>query len=114
MGGMIGCCYPECRLFCLRVEILAAQQPAHTRQHRRELLQETFSFGRWFIAGWAADQQIVLEHLAEPLQGSADGRLAQEQPGCGAGDVSFLREGGKDDEEVEVSLPEMRYMHSVY
>jgi hypothetical protein len=55
-----------------------------------------------------------LEHLAEPVQGAADSRLAQEQPGCGAGDVPFLCKGGKDDEQVEVGLAKMRYAHSDY
>jgi hypothetical protein len=48
------------------------------------------------------------------LQGAADGRLVQEQPGCGAGGVPFLRKGGEDDEQVEVGLAKMRYAHSDY
>ena len=66
------------------------------------------------MAGWAADQQIVLEHLPEPLQGAAHGGLTQEQPRCGAGDVPFFRKSGKDDEQVEVGLAKMRYAHSDY
>src|SRR5580692_11693425 len=114
MGSMICHRDAECRLFYLRVEIFPAEQPVKTRQHRRQLLQETLPFRRGFIPGWAADQQIVVEHLPEPLQSAANGRLAQEQPGCGAGDVSFLREGGKDDERVEVGLPNMRYAYGEY
>jgi hypothetical protein len=55
-----------------------------------------------------------VEHLPESLQSAANGRLAQEQPGCGARDVSFLREGGKDDEQIEVGLAKMRYAHGEY
>jgi hypothetical protein len=40
--------------------------------------------------------------------------LAQEKAGCGAGDVPLRRKCGKDDEEVEVGLPEMRYAHNRY
>jgi hypothetical protein len=48
------------------------------------------------------------------LQSAADGRLAQEQPGCGAGYVPFFSEDCKDDKQVEVGLAKMRYAHIDY
>jgi hypothetical protein len=111
---MIGYRDPECRLFYFRVEIFSAKQAVKTRQHRRQLLQETLPFGRGFIAGWAADQQIVMEHLSEPLQGAADGRLAQQQPGGGPRDIAFLRKRREDDEQVKIGLTQMRDTHNRY
>jgi len=68
----------------------------------------------WLRSQMAPGPVIVVEHFPDALQGTADGRLAQKQPGCGAGDVPFLRKRGKDDEEVKICLPEMRYAHSLY
>jgi hypothetical protein len=68
-------------LFCLRIEIFAAQQPVKARQHHREVPQETFSVGRWFIAGWAADQQIKNQPLRACRHACRQGPCSEYEAG---------------------------------
>jgi hypothetical protein len=53
-----------------------------------------------------------MEHIAQALQSAADSWLAQKKPSCGAGNASFLRQHGENDEKVEVSLAQLRDTHT--
>lgn len=66
------------------------------------------------VVGCSAYEEIIVEHVAQTLQGAADSRLAKEQALGGAGNIALVGENGKDDEEVEIGLAKLRYTHSEY
>jgi hypothetical protein len=55
-----------------------------------------------------------VKHLPQALQRAADRGLAQEQPGGSARDIAFLRKRREDDEQVKISLTQMRDAHNRY
>ena len=45
-----------------------------------------------------------MEHIPQPLQRAAYGRLAEQQARCGACDIPFFGKNREDDQEVEIGL----------
>jgi acyl-CoA dehydrogenase len=58
-----------------------------------------------------ADEERVLQQIAQPLQGMADGWLSEVELLAGASDVALAVDGFEDYEQVQVDLAQM---HAVY
>jgi hypothetical protein len=67
-------------------------------------VQKAFALGSGLITGGGPDQEVIVEHVPQPLQRPARRRLAEQQPRRGARDVSFFRKHREDDQQVQVSL----------
>src|SRR5437868_10265610 len=52
---------------------------------------QAFAARRRLVPGGRADQQIVVEHVAQSLHGPTERRLAEEEPGRGARDAALFR-----------------------
>ncbi len=59
----------------------------------------------------AADEQLVFEHIAQPVQRMADRRLGQAEPVAGAGNAAFLDEGVENPQQIEIERVKMNYVH---
>ncbi len=55
-----------------------------------------------------------MEHASKALERACDGWLAEPKTvGC-ARDVSFFRQDGKEDKQIQISLAQLRDTHSDY
>jgi hypothetical protein len=104
MTSVIGCGNPERGFFRRWIEIAAAEQPIQPRQRSFEFMQKTLSLGSGFISRRTPDEQVVVEHVSQPLQRAAHGRLTEQQARCSSCDIPFFRKNCEHDQQIEVSL----------
>jgi hypothetical protein len=91
MTSMIGRGNPKRGFFRRWIEVATAEQTIQTRQGCFEFGQKALSVGSGFISRRTPDEQVVVEHVPQPLQRAAHGRLAEQQARCSSCDIPFLR-----------------------
>jgi hypothetical protein len=84
------------------VEIVRDEKSAHLIERLRQRPAQRLRPRRQFHAGAGTDQQGVAQHLAQPLQRVARGRLRQADPHGGAADIGFQQQRVKRNQQVQV------------
>ena len=84
------------------VEIIRNEQPAHLIERLRQRPAQGLRPRRQFHAGADPDQQGIAEHIAQPLQRMARGRLRQPDPHRGAADTGFQQQRVERDQQIEI------------
>ena len=74
-------------------------------------MQKALALGSGLVSRRTPDEQVVVEHIPQPLQRATHGWLAEEQACRGARYIPFLRKNGKDDQQIEIRLAQLRYAH---
>ncbi len=95
------------------VEAPAGHEALQPRQEQGEFaLHFPRARGQLVVAA-GADQKLVAEQRAQPLQRAAHGRLAQVEHPSGPGHVSFLKQDGEGTQFVQQPKITMRHTHSM-
>src|ERR1700685_3960957 len=76
----------------------------HSGQKSLKLLKNLATSQSEFEAIRRSNQEVILKHRARPLQGPADGGLAEEQAGCCCGDAFLLRNRSQGKQQIQISL----------
>jgi len=93
---------PKAPLAAGRIKIVGNEKSAHLVERLRQRPAQRLGPRRQFHARADANQQGIAEHLAQPLQGVARGRLRQADPHRGPADIGLKQERVKRDEQVQV------------
>ena len=84
------------------IEIVGNEKPAHLIKRLRQRPAQRLGARRQFHAGADPHQQRIAEHVAQPLQRVARGRLRQADPHRGAADIGFQQQRVQRDQKVEI------------
>ena len=84
------------------IEIVGNEQPAHLVERLRQRPAQRLRARRQFHPRADAHQQRIVEHVAQPLQRMARGRLRQPDPHRGAADIGLQQQGVEGDQQVEI------------
>ncbi len=76
-------------------------------QHASKFLEQPAPARGEFVAAGRPNEKFVMESLAQPLQHSAHGRLAQVMSLCRARDAALLQQGQKRGQQIEVRFTNM-------
>jgi hypothetical protein len=101
---VVPACNAECCFFGGGVKLTAVKKAVELWKGDFQLAQDGLAFRGQVIAPGATDEEVILKHPSQPLQGAAHRWLAQKQSGCRACDRPFLSQGSEDDEQVKVGL----------
>ena len=80
----------------------------HLMQQRAQLALQMQGKGAGHHFSALAHQQGVVQLLAQPFEGVADGRLRALQSHSGFGDAALLHQGVQHDQEIEIDLAQIR------
>ena len=98
----IGHHQPEMPLAARGVEIVRYEQPAHLIERLRQRSAQRLRPRRELHPRADAHQQRIAEHIAQPLQRMARGRLRQPDPHRGAADIGFQQQRVERDQQIEI------------
>jgi hypothetical protein len=88
-----------------RIELLSSHHSFEPRHERFQLPQHTFPTSRALIGSSTTNEKGISEHLAQPLQRPAHGRLAQETSFRRACYVPFFQQRMERVQEIQIEIP---------
>ena len=90
-----------------------AHEPCQLIEERFRLRRQLQSAGRRPNALAHPHEQGIGEQVAQPTQGRAHGRLAEEQPLRGPRDTSLAHQYREDDEQIEIDAAVILLVHDI-
>ena len=84
------------------IEIIGNEQAAHLVERLRQRPAQRLGPRRQLHPRAGANQQRIAEHLAQPLQRVAGGRLGQADPHRRPADIGFPQQGIERHQQIEI------------